>query len=72
VTLDWLEAHRIPFDELWMWDPAKHGFFEHKEQAVARLLTLYDVQLAIDDSKTHAEMYRAAGIPTIEVPGGVT
>ena len=71
VTEEWLDLHGVPWDELIMWDPQQHGYYEHKAVAIADVMERYCVQLVIEDSSTHARMFQERGLPVILVPDGL-
>lgn len=70
LTRGWLDRHPIPHTELRM-RPA--GDQRHdaivKGDILADLQSRYDIQMAVDDRPSVIEFWRAAGIPTVVVPG---
>lgn len=72
VTMNWLDQHEVYWDELIMWDTNRHGYYEHKEVAIAELMRRLDVKLVIEDSTQHAKMFHTLGLPVILVPDGLT
>lgn len=71
VTKEWLRVNGIGYDHLIMWDPDSHGYYEHKAQAFDSIAKRWDVRLVIEDSATHAQMFRDRGVPVIQVPDGM-
>lgn len=71
VTERWLRHHGVCYNELRMWDETQHGYYEHKEVAIADIASQYRVKLVIEDSAKHCEMFREAGYQVIQVPGGL-
>lgn len=72
VTQEWLTKHEVRYQRLIMWDPSKHGYYEHKEVAIRELMRQFAVKLVIEDSSTHAKMFKSHGLPVILVPDGLS
>lgn len=70
VTAGWLERYPIPHTELLMRGPGdKRPDAVVKADILADLRTRYDVRLAVDDRPSVVEFWKAAGVPTVTVPG---
>lgn len=70
VTESWLDRWPIPHVELVM-RPAgdRRPDAQVKADALAALRSRYDVRLAVDDRPSVVAMWKAAGVPTVTVPG---
>lgn len=70
VTSAWLDRYPIPHTELLTRRAGdRRPDAVIKAEILADLRTRYDVRLAVDDRPSVAEMWKAAGIPTVTVPG---
>lgn len=69
-TSFWLDRNPIPHTELVM-RPAGDNRPDAvmKGGLLAELQTRYDVRMAVDDRPSVVEFWRAAGLPTVHVPG---
>ena len=72
ATLGWLERHGVRWDLLVMRDAGDfRPSHEAKLEAVHALRGVgFDLRLAIDDDPRNAAMFRAEGVPCVELHSG--
>jgi hypothetical protein len=67
VTIEWLHRHNVWWDELHMWNPERHGYYEHKSWHAEDIRKRYEVMLVVEDSPTHCSMFRSMGLRVMQV-----
>ena len=72
ATVDWLARHGVRWDLLVMRAPRDfRPSHEAKLEAIRALRTVgFDLRLAIDDDPRNAAMFRAEGVPCVELHSG--
>jgi phosphoglycolate phosphatase-like HAD superfamily hydrolase len=68
-TVAWLDRHRVRWDLLVLRaDEDRRPAPRMKEEALAALRALgFDIRLAVEDDARNAAMFRAAGVPCVQV-----